>query len=69
MAQFWLVCLRICGADQRQPQWLVNPATPPAETGLLLPGCGIAVRIAGLTAKGQPRQSDWDALEETSATR
>ncbi|MDI9546388.1 MAG: hypothetical protein QM346_02195 [Chloroflexota bacterium] len=47
------------------PEWLVNPATRRRlKLDYYYPDAGIAVRIAGLTAKGQPRQSDWDALEE-----
>jgi hypothetical protein len=30
----------------------------------LFPEAGVAVRIVGLTAKGQRRQSDWEAMEE-----
>lgn len=47
------------------PVWLVNPATKRRlKLDLLYPDVGLAVRFVGLTAKGQPRQSDWEELEE-----
>jgi hypothetical protein len=47
------------------PEWLVNPATNRRlKLDLYYPEIGVAVRIVGLTAKGQRRQSDWEALEE-----
>jgi hypothetical protein len=47
------------------PEWLVNPATRRRlKLDLYYPEAGFAVRFAGLTAKGQRRQSDWEALEE-----
>ncbi len=47
------------------PEWLVNPATRRRlKLDYYYPDVGIAARLAGLTAKGQPRQSDWEALEE-----
>ncbi len=46
------------------PKWLVNPATRRRlKLDYLYPELGVAVRFAGLTAKGQRRQSDWEALE------
>lgn len=47
------------------PDWLVNPATKRRlKLDLLYPEVGLAVRFVGLTAKGQPRQSEWEELEE-----
>lgn len=47
------------------PEWLVNPATNRRlKLDLLYPEAGLAVRFAGLTAKGQPKQSDWELQEE-----
>lgn len=47
------------------PDWLVNPATNRRlKLDQLYPEVGLAVRFVGLTAKGQPRQSEWDVLEE-----
>lgn len=47
------------------PEWLVNPATKrKLKVDQLYPEVGLAVRFVGLTAKGQPRQSDWEELEE-----
>ena len=47
------------------PEWLVNPATRRRlKLDYYYPEAEIAVRLVGLTAKGQPRQSDWEALEE-----
>ena len=46
------------------PEWLVNPATRRRlKLDYLYPELGVAVRFAGLTAKGQRRQSDWEVLE------
>lgn len=47
------------------PQWLVNPATRRRlKLDLFYPEAGLAVRFVGLTAKGQPKQSDWELLDE-----
>ncbi len=47
------------------PAWLVNPATKRRlKLDLLYPQVGLAVRFVGLTAKGQPKQSDWERLED-----
>lgn len=47
------------------PPWLVNPATRRRlKLDLLYPQAGLAVRFVGLTAKGQPKQSDWEQLED-----
>jgi hypothetical protein len=47
------------------PDWLVNPATRrKLKLDIYYPDAGFAVRFVGLTAKGQHRQSDWEALEE-----
>jgi len=47
------------------PVWLVNPATKRRlKLDYFYPELGLAVRMVGLTAKGQPKQSDWEALEE-----
>lgn len=47
------------------PQWLINPATKRRlKLDYLYPEIGVAVRFAGLTAKGQPRRSDWEAMED-----
>lgn len=48
------------------PDWLVNPATRRRlKLDLLYPQVGLAIRFVGVTAKGQPKQSDWELLEET----
>ena len=48
------------------PAWLVNPATNrPLKLNQLYPEVGLAIRFVGLTAKGQPRQSDEEAQSET----
>jgi hypothetical protein len=48
------------------PDWLVNPATKRRlKLDLFYPEAGLAVRFVGLTAKGQPKQSDWELLEES----
>ena len=50
--------------DNVSPEWLINPATRRRlKLDRLYPEAGVAVRFAGLTAKGQGRQSDWDVLE------
>lgn len=55
----------IPGQENASPAWLVNPATRRRlKLDLLYPDVGIAVRYVGLTAKGQGRQSDWEALED-----
>jgi hypothetical protein len=47
------------------PAWLVNPATNRRlKLDQLYPQAGLAVRFVGLTAKGQPKQSDWELQEE-----
>lgn len=47
------------------PAWLVNPATRRRlKLDLFYPEAGLAVRFVGLTAKGQPKQSDWELLED-----
>ncbi len=47
------------------PDWLVNPATSRRlKLDLLYPQVGLAVRFVGLTAKGQPKQSDWEQEEQ-----
>lgn len=47
------------------PEWLINPATRRRlKLDLYYPDAAFAVRFVGLTAKGQRRQSDWEALEE-----
>ncbi len=52
------------GQDNVSPDWLINPATRrKLKLDRYYPDAGIAVRFAGLTAKGQKRQSDWEALE------
>ena len=50
--------------DNVSPAWLINPATKrKLKLDKLYPDAGIAVRFIGLTAKGQGRQSDWEAQE------
>lgn len=47
------------------PDWLVNPATRRRlKLDYLYPEVGVAVRFTGLTAKGQRRRSDWEAMED-----
>lgn len=47
------------------PAWLVNPATNrPLKLNQFYPEVGLAIRFVGLTAKGQPRQSDAEAQTE-----
>ncbi len=47
------------------PEWLINPATRRRlKLDYLYPEVGIAVRITGLTAKGQRRRSDWESMED-----
>ncbi len=47
------------------PAWLVNPATSRRlKLDQLYPQAGLAVRFVGLTAKGQPKQSDWELQED-----
>ncbi|HSN73494.1 MAG TPA: hypothetical protein VL334_00225 [Anaerolineae bacterium] len=47
------------------PAWLVNPATKRRlKLDQLYPQAGLAVRFVGLTAKGQPKQSDWELQED-----
>ena len=50
--------------DNVSPEWLVNPATKRRlKLDKYYPEAGVAIRFIGLTAKGQGRQSDWEALE------
>lgn len=50
--------------DNVSPEWLVNPATRRRlKLDKYYPDAGVAVRFVGLLAKGQGRQSDWDAME------
>ncbi|MBV7330268.1 hypothetical protein KFU94_18870 [Chloroflexi bacterium TSY] len=50
--------------DNVSPEWLINPATRRRlKLDRYYPEAGIAIRFAGLTAKGQKRQSDWEILE------
>lgn len=50
--------------DNVSPAWLVNPATRRRlKLDRYYPEAGIAVRFVGITAKGQGRQSDWEAQE------
>lgn len=50
--------------DNVSPEWLINPATKrKLKLDRYYPDLSIAVRFVGLTAKGQKRQSDWEALE------
>ncbi len=50
--------------DNVSPTWLVNPATRRRlKLDIYYLEAGIAIRFIGLTAKGQGRQSDWEALE------
>lgn len=47
------------------PDWLINPATKrKLKLDRYYPDAGIAIRFAGLTAKGQKRQSDWQMMED-----
>jgi hypothetical protein len=47
------------------PEWLVNPATRrKLKLDYLYPEIGVAVRFSGLTAKGQRRRGDWEAIED-----
>ncbi|MBX2998126.1 MAG: hypothetical protein KF893_06400 [Caldilineaceae bacterium] len=48
------------------PPWLINPATRRRlKLDYLYPEISVAVRITGLTAKGQGRRSDWEEMEDT----
>ncbi|MCB9138208.1 MAG: hypothetical protein H6642_07675 [Caldilineaceae bacterium] len=50
--------------ENDSPEWLINPATRRRlKLDLLYPDINVAIRFIGLTAKGQRRQSDWEALE------
>lgn len=52
------------GQTNVSPDWLINPATKrKLKLDRFYPDAGIAIRFVGLTAKGQRRQSDWDAME------
>ncbi len=47
------------------PEWLINPATRRRlKLDYYFPGVDVAVRFTGLTAKGQGRRSDWEAMED-----
>jgi hypothetical protein len=47
------------------PAWLINPATKRRlKLDQFYPEAGLAVRFVGLTAKGQPKQSDWEQQED-----
>lgn len=47
------------------PDWLINPATKrKLKLDRYYPDAGIAIRFAGLTAKGQKRQDDWQVMED-----
>lgn len=51
--------------ENASPTWLVNPATRRRlKLDCYYPDAAIAFRFVGLTAKGQPRQSDWEVMEE-----
>lgn len=48
------------------PPWLINPATRRRlKLDYFYPEINVAVRITGLTAKGQGRRSDWEAMEDS----
>ena len=70
MANAWREMLaRIFSATECRvnvsPEWLINPSTRRRlKLDYLYPEIGVAVRFAGLTAKGQRRHSDWEALED-----
>lgn len=50
--------------DNVSPEWLINPATRRRlKLDKFYPDAGVAVRFVGLQAKGQGRQSDWEAME------
>ncbi len=50
--------------DNVSPTWLINPATRRRlKLDKYYPEAGIAIRFIGLTAKGQGRQSDMEALD------
>jgi hypothetical protein len=54
----------VSAQDNVTPEWLINPATKRRlKLDKIYPDLGIAVRFEGLTAKGQGRQSDWEAAE------
>ena len=58
------VFLDFAGQDNVSPEWLVNPATRRRlKLDRYYQDAGVAIRFAGLMAKGQRRQSDWDLLE------
>jgi hypothetical protein len=47
------------------PPWLINPATRRRlKLDYFYPEIGVAVRITGLTAKGQGRRSDLEVMED-----
>lgn len=52
------------GQDNVSPPWLINPATRRRlKLDRYYPDVGVAIRFVGLSAKGQRRQSDWEAME------
>ncbi len=52
------------------PDWLINPATRrKLKVDYYYPEINVAARITGLTAKGQGRRSDWEAMEDTQRDR
>lgn len=54
----------IPGQDNVSPSWLINPATRRRlKLDRYYPDVGVAIRFVGLSAKGQRRQSDWEAME------
>jgi hypothetical protein len=54
----------IPGQDNISPPWLINPATRRRlKLDRYYPDVGVAIRFVGLSAKGQRRQSDGEAME------
>ncbi|MEA3337732.1 MAG: hypothetical protein U9R25_17695 [Chloroflexota bacterium] len=51
--------------DNISPDWLINPATGRRlKLDQLYDEVGLAIRFVGLTARGQPRQSDWELTDD-----
>lgn len=51
--------------EEVSPPWLVNPTTNrPLKLNQFYPEIGLAIRFVGLTARGQPRQSDEEVQTE-----
>ncbi|NOX63148.1 MAG: hypothetical protein GXP42_14575 [Chloroflexi bacterium] len=49
------------------PTWLINPATKRRlKLDFLYPEIGLAVRFAGLQARGMRRKDDWQELEDAA---